>query len=441
MFYDVPDVSDPGYWQSLLTEEGLDGGEGGVGELDRMVRRELLRMRARKEARELFEQENRQVDDLPPDRGTLAEILAREPEPPARVEGLVPWQGSTLIVAQRKTGKTTLALNLARDLLLGGQFLGRFRVTPIAGRVGFLNFEVSGQQLARWAVDTGVPADRLVVVNLRGRPNPFADPDRLAELGEWLRAQVVEVLMVDPLSRAQPMSSRSDANGGNDATTQWLVQLDEFAVAAGARNVILTAHAGWNGERARGASAIEDWADSIVYLKRDENTDDQARYLSAQGRDVDVEEDRLEFDPDTRRLTLTGAGSRRRARSEQDRATDRELILTVLSTHRHEFPSGMSGKDLATLAGGRKDRQFTDARNSLLDDGTLASAKRNARGGGLLYAPSAWKLPNMPKPTDSVSPEHTEPPPYTGGSCSVPSSSEGTEPQIEGLPPADGVIR
>ncbi len=74
--------------------------------------------------------------------------------------------------------------------------------------------------------------------------------------------------------------------------------------------MVLSAHAGWNGERTRGASALEDWADSIVTLTRDPD-DDQVRYLRAEGRDVLVEEDRLDFDPATRRLTLSGAGSRR----------------------------------------------------------------------------------------------------------------------------------
>ena len=46
--------------------------------------------------------------------------------------------------------------------------------------------------------------------------------------------------------------------------------------------LILTAHAGWNGERTRGASALEDWADVVITLVRDPDND-QVRYLRAEG--------------------------------------------------------------------------------------------------------------------------------------------------------------
>jgi hypothetical protein len=71
---------------------------------------------------------------------------------------------------------------------------------------------------------------------------------------------------------------------------------------------------GHSGERARGASRLRDWPDVEWRLVREktENGDvDPAapRYFSAYGRDVDVPESRLVFDPATRHLTLEG-GSR-----------------------------------------------------------------------------------------------------------------------------------
>lgn len=137
--------------------------------------------------------------ETPPfDAGLLTEVLARPAEPPYRVEGLIPSEGGTLVVAQRKTGKTTLELNLARTLILGGHFLARFAVRPIAGRVALLNYEVSAAQLARWADEVGIPRDRLFVVNLRGRRNALGHEDDRALLAEQLRAHEVETLIVDP---------------------------------------------------------------------------------------------------------------------------------------------------------------------------------------------------------------------------------------------------
>ena len=72
--------------------------------------------------------------DLSFDAGTLEEMTAgQRAEPAARVNGLVPWEAAVLLVAQRKAGKTTLALNYAKALLTGEPFLGVFPVVPVTG--------------------------------------------------------------------------------------------------------------------------------------------------------------------------------------------------------------------------------------------------------------------------------------------------------------------
>lgn len=270
------------------------------------VEREARWLRVREAARTKVAAEKNAAEELPPfDAGLLGDILARPEEPPYRVEGLIPSDAGTLVVAQRKTGKTTLLLNLARVLIIGGTFLGRFSVRPVTGRVGFLNFEVSAAQLARWAADHHLPSDRLYLVNLRGRRNPLTlDVDRDA-LAENLRDHDVESLIVDPFGRAYKGKSQNDPG----EVGAWLADLDRYARSeAGVRDLILAAHAGWNGERTRGASALEDWADVIVTVTRDADDD---RFLRAEGRDVTVEEDRLDYDAATRALSLAGVGSRK----------------------------------------------------------------------------------------------------------------------------------
>lgn len=274
----------------------------------KLVYSKVTSLRVERDARAIFAAENQAAE--PFDCGTLAEILARPPEPAARVDRLMPWGGSTLVVAQRKTGKTTFVLNLARALVTGHRFLGELDVRPIAtdATIGFLNFEVSGAQLARWAHDHGVPADRMFVVNVRGRRNPLAHRDDRAALAAALRAHNVEVLVVDPFGRAYSGASQNDAG----EVGAWLVDLDTFARSeVGANDLILTTHAGWNGERTRGSSALEDWADSIVTLTKCEDTDE--RFVRALGRDVELDEDRMLFEVNTRTLRLAGEGSRREA--------------------------------------------------------------------------------------------------------------------------------
>jgi len=329
--------------------------------------------------------------DAPPfDRGTLAEVLARPPGPPHRVAGLIPADADTVVVAQRKTGKTTFELNLARSLLTGETFLGRFDVVPATGTVAILNYEVGAEQLGRWADEAQVPADRLLLVNLRGRRNPLGHFGDRADLAAWLREHDVETVIVDPFGRAFVGKSQNDSG----EVGEWLGNLDRFARAeVGARDVVLTVHAGWNAERTRGASAVEDWADSIITLVRDKD-DDQRRFLRAEGRDVLVDEDRLDFDADTRTLTLAGAGSRKQV--SKSRNVD-DLVPAVVSAV--TAAPGMSGYKLT--------RALRDAGMSFNNGDELAAARVAVEGGQLTvevgarnakrYHP-APDLPDLPAP-------------------------------------------
>jgi hypothetical protein len=190
--------------------------------------------------------------------------------------------------------------------------------------------------------EAGVPRDRLVLVNLRGGSNPMASEQRREMLAAALRAREVETVLVDPFGRAFTGTSQNDAG----EVQAWLTGLDAFARSdVGASDLVLATHAGWNGERSRGSTALEDWADAIVTLTR---ADDDSRYLRAMGRDVEVEEDRLHFDPLTRHLSLTGSGSRSANAQRQQVEGALELVLAHLANNR-----GCSQRDLENAVEGR----------------------------------------------------------------------------------------
>lgn len=285
-----------------LQHTGERQNRGTVDDFETRVRSEVSALRIRDEARKRLQAEKRSPAE-PFDAGLLKDILDRPHAPAFRVSGICPSDGGTLIVAQRKTGKTTLTLNLARCLLTGVPFLDRFPVNEkVTGRVALLNYEVSGSLLARWAADARVPGERLLLVNLRGRRNPLGDAEDRDRLAELLREHEVESLIVDPFGRAFTGASQNDS--GEVGT--WLQDLDVFSRSeVGARDVILTAHAGWQADRTRGSSALEDWADSVVTLTTNK---EKQRFIRAFGRDVDVDEDRLEFEPASRTLVTTGSG-------------------------------------------------------------------------------------------------------------------------------------
>ncbi|MFJ4225508.1 AAA family ATPase [Microbacterium sp. NPDC089695] len=276
---------------------------------------------------------NRALAELEPaepfDAGSLAEILARPDTTRFRVDGLVLSEGFTTVVAARKTGKTTFNLNLADSLLTGRDFLGRFPVEPVEGRIALLNFEVAAKQVAHWANLVGVDPDRFDIVTLRGRRNPLLHPQDRADLAEYLRGREVEFLFVDPLSQAFYGDNAND----NTQMQRFLSDLDTFARSeVGATDVVLNVHAGWNADRSRGASATEDHPDSIIWLKPgDREKGDRSTYIEAKGRDVDVEEMQLAFDPTTYRLSLTGEGSRREVKQAQKRSDLEPEILRLVA--------------------------------------------------------------------------------------------------------------
>ena len=334
---------------------------------DEDIRQEVYKANVRRAAQDALRAEVEGEGD-PFDAGTLAELLARPAEPPMRVEGLIPSDASTLLSAQRKCGKTTLALNLARCLITGEDLLGRLTVQPIAGAVGFLNYEVSDAMVARWANEHGVDRERLFIVNLRGRRNPLASPDDRLRLAQLLRERQVEAVIVDTFSRAFTGQKRSDSG----EVGAFLNDLDTYIRAdVGARDLILTAHAGWNGERTRDSSALEDWPDSIIRLTRDAD-DESQRFLSAIGRDVEVDEDRLNYHAPTRTLTLAGVGSRKKAGADRKIA---DLAVLTLRAARQQ-----PGASVAALEG--LIRAMDDA--PPFRNGEVSRAAKWAEGQGLM---------------------------------------------------------
>lgn len=255
-----------------------------------------------------------------PETGLLSELLVDAGDLRWRIDGVLPSHGRMLLVAARKLGKTTITGNMARALLTGEPFLGTFPVNPLDGRVVALNYEVTPSQYAAWMAEIGVPADRLFVINMRGRRNLLADEAGREELASLIKVNEGQVVIVDPFGRAFSGASQNDTTD----VTAWLSALDQAVEQSKAEELILSAHAGWEGTRTRGSSGLEDWPDAVVTVTGSPTGD---RFLSAFGRDVEVAEDTLAYDSETRALTLTGGGSKALA---AERRSIEELLPRVL---------------------------------------------------------------------------------------------------------------
>lgn len=261
----------------------------------------------------------------PPEPVSLNELLAQlDNGPTYRIDGLLPAGGRALLAAQYKAGKSTLVGNAGRTLVDGGQFLGRFDVTPV-GKVVLIDTELDTRTLRRWLRDQGISnTAAITVVPLRGSVSTFdiLDPTTRSEWAQRLAgADVVILDCLRPVLDALGLSEDKDAG-------RVLVAFDALLAEIGATEGVVVTHMGHANERARGDSRLLDWPDALWKIVRgDDEGDDteQARYLSAIGRDVAVPEGQLTYDAATRRLTYTD-GSRKDSAA---RAAMPELLALV----------------------------------------------------------------------------------------------------------------
>ncbi len=230
-----------------------------------------------------------------------------------------------MLAAQFKAGKTTLVGNVLRSILDGDPFLGRDAVTPIRGTAVLLDFEMSAGQLDDWLAAQRIRNDdRLLVVPMRGRATAFdiLEPTVRAEWVARLREHRCEYPVIDcvrPILDAIGLDEHREAG-------RFLTAYDALLRDAGIGESLVVQHMGHTNERARGDSRLRDWPDVEWRLVRQDDNPASARFISAYGRDVDVAEAQLAYEPLTRSLTLSG-GSRADAKTVEALAA----IIDVLA--------------------------------------------------------------------------------------------------------------
>ncbi|WP_252603395.1 AAA family ATPase [Pseudarthrobacter raffinosi] len=243
--------------------------------------------------------------------GTLAEQLARDPEPTQwHWPGLMQVSWNVLVIAQAKAGKTTLALNFLRSLADGVQLFDKYQPDPLAeGRkIAWWNAELSESQAMDWVRDLGVSnAPSVVPLHTRGQRMPFTVPAIRDWTVGWLRENNVAFWIIDPMSALYTGDENSNSEVG-----AWLNAIDEIKLAAGVESVMLIHHTGRTDDdenlHARGASRLEGWADlPLIFVGQKQ----ERRYLRTPsvGRDVEVNVG-LDYVPVSRSLVAVDGASR-----------------------------------------------------------------------------------------------------------------------------------
>lgn len=376
------------------TDDTSDGDGLAADQFELDVAAALYRLRVRDEAQR---QHTAATVAAMPEPVRLDMLLAEPDEPfDYRIDRLWPIGGKVLMAAQAKIGKTTFIGNVIRSLADGVLFLGEYDPIIADGNIVLLDDELDRRMIRRWLRDQGVRnPDRVHVVPLRGALSSFniLDPDTRAKWAGVLRNLDTDIVVFDCL---RPVLDSLGLDENVDAG-RFLVAFDELLAATGGADALVVHHMGHGAERARGSSRLRDWPDAEWKLVRDQGADENdpaaTRYFSAYGRDVDVPEAALHYEPDTRHLTLAGTGGRK------DNAARKAVTAVLAWLDENPGSSGYAvDKALAETEGQKAVRA---ALPLLVADGRLTTA-RGARNATLYYPSTSSPRPPRHDLVDKV---------------------------------------
>lgn len=295
---------------------------------------------------------------------TLGQLRAE----PARevdwlVDGLLPVDGLSLIVAAPKVGKSTLARCLAVATATGAEWLGR---TVQPGAVVHLALEERPGTVRGHYDGLGAP-DEGIFVLLGAAPPP---EERL----DWLRAAITEtdaaLVLVDPVQRWVKISDGNDYSVVTERLGPYIDLARELGV-----HIALVHHSrkggGERGDEVLGSTAFYGSVDTVISLRVTEGR----RVFYASGRDgVDVEKTLLAM-TDSGLVTISGTVA------ASDRA---DLALRV-----HEWLADQDEpvtKDQIRRGVRADGTQVVKALQRLVEDRDVATSGRGVRGDPILYS-------------------------------------------------------
>lgn len=348
------------------------------------VERELRRLEVWAEAKRRFDAKS--VGPLVRSATSLTIFLAQPPNPtPMRIANLMPDGGRVVFSAPYKAGKTTAVGNLMRSLVDGDPFLDSFTVNKPARRLVLIDNELSADMVRDWLLKQGIRNTDAVadVICLRGQVSTFdiLNDHRRAEWAKWLRDLGCDYLIFDCL---RPVLDALGLDENHDAG-KFLTAFDELlAEAQTCGDATIVHHMGHTNERSRGDSRIQDWPDAIWKLVR-ENADDEfsPRYFSATGRDVEVPQGLLDYNPTTRHLAYRGT-NRSDAQKQRKVTAAHTEILKLLKDDQTNGGNGLSQKKIEDDATKHPNVSRQTVRNALkagVESGELSTwdGPRNAK--------------------------------------------------------------
>lgn len=230
------------------------------------IEKELETIRVRHEAKVLLQQEL-DADQTPELKIITGLDYLNNPAihvVPDLIDGVLKDEGVCVVVGPSGSGKTTLVLQMLHSLNQGVDWLGQ-QVVPITGSVGFLSYDQRASLTFGWLSASGFDMSKVTLVDAYKMGNPLNVPAMRAKIiSEW-RAAGVEIVVLDSFSASFFGNDQND----NAQTQNHYRDMKLFALTeVGARSLIVLAHSTeGNTGKARGATAHNDVADSVVAME------------------------------------------------------------------------------------------------------------------------------------------------------------------------------
>jgi hypothetical protein len=288
------------------------------------------------------------VDDVLGRIVTAQTILTTHyPEPKWAVKGLIP-EGTTFIAGPPKLGKSIFALNIAVAVAEGGKALSRFDVER--GAVLYLALEDGPRRIQErlMKLTNGKLSDKLEILT----DCPRIDQGGLDVIDAWIRRRPdARLLIVDTLKMLRPLSVGRDKNA-YDADYEAIAPLTKLASQRIALCIVHHTRKAKDDDplaTVSGSYGLTGAADGVLVLSRKRNRTDAT--LSVIGRDVEEQEQALEFKPEMCLWSALGKSE------EVKRSSERQDVLNLLT----ETGELMAPKVIADLL----DKQQTSTRTLL----------------------------------------------------------------------------
>lgn len=298
------------------------------------------------------------------------------------IHSLLPDGGRSILGGFRKTGKSTVMLNLLKSLAQGTLFMGLFSVRQATAteRVVYLNLELTDKMCRRWLKKMSFDSaytDRISIVHARGATRRFnvITPEGRTYFTDLLKSLSCRVLVVDPVA---PLMAASGLNSMYDnEVSMFFMRMDEIAASAGVTEIIYVAHVGKGAEpgmeTVKGSTRWEDAVDAIWTTGRATTDKHAKRWFSAEvrgGEGAEIEESEIVFDSATLEVSIaTTFGKHRHVTALDDL---KKKVLEYVSDH----PGVKKGDLMSGSAITGKNIKIGAAVSELVSEGRLRVEER-----------------------------------------------------------------